>query len=838
MYHRMRLGVTLAVAFMALASFDVQHDTQGLCRVMAVNGDPQAQAQQQVAAGVSQQQQQQLASAKADVDGSTQAQVAALEALEKAGQSMSVNEAAAAMFGGAGTGAGLHDDLMAAESALGSGTHEVPPGGPDHKAAYAAMRANEALMHAQHAQHHQHMSAQMQNMQHNNNNQHQHPQQHAHQHQQQHQHQPVHHQQAIHHSGARVKVGPHGQQQAAMYVPPVGRQMAFGVPPQTAAAAYQAPMQHQATAAAAQEQLMPQQSAPIAAHAIMAPTPQQQPQQQMLVPHNAQPQGIQQQQAPQVNGNGQLEEAGSGQHAILAPRPSSVASSGVSGGGPESAAGMWPLVSPDVPKIVALEVKCEKNLMKVSIEFDKIFNGIIFSKGHYSDQQCVHVAPNSAKQSAYFDIGIGTCGTQGNTLQQQQLQLQQQQRDAQNGAALQAPGATSSGTFFENTIVVQYDAYVQEVWDQARKLRCTWHDQYEKAVTFRPFPVDMLDIVRADFAGDNVGCWMQIQVGKGPWASEVAGIVKIGQTMTMVLAIKDEENKFDMLVRNCFAHDGKRGPIELVDKNGCITRPKLMSRFTKIKNFGSSATVLSYAHFQAFKFPDSMEVHFQCTIQICRHQCPEQCNAGGIDSAASTYSESTLAGTFNINARQSGNGGAGADQAGADAGPMRKSGHVPLSRARRSLNATQQHVSNIQNVGLNRVIQVVSSNDLAFALPRSQSQQSQPQSLDGANQQMLTTEASLQREQVCMSSLNFVIALLVLILTLLISLSIALSLYMRQRSFTKCSKLPAAASASTSSTSVVAMPTNHNSNNKSNAYVAHDHHHHLHHHHNQNHQPY
>lgn len=124
---------------------------------------------------------------------------------------------------------------------------------------------------------------------------------------------------------------------------------------------------------------------------------------------------------------------------------------------------------------------------------------------------------------------------------------------------------------------------------------------------------------------------MQIQVGKGPWASEVAGIVKIGQTMTMVLAIKDEglffllsesklkfqfhilippnslstENKFDMLVRNCIAHDGERAPIELVDGNGCIARPKLMSRFTKIKNFGNSATVLSYAHFQAFKVRES-----------------------------------------------------------------------------------------------------------------------------------------------------------------------------------------------------------------------------------------
>ena len=41
---------------------------------------------------------------------------------------------------------------------------------------------------------------------------------------------------------------------------------------------------------------------------------------------------------------------------------------------------------------------------------------------------------------------------------------------------------------------------------------------------------------------------MQLQVGKGPYASEVSGIVKIGQTMTMVLGVKDDENKFDMMV--------------------------------------------------------------------------------------------------------------------------------------------------------------------------------------------------------------------------------------------------------------------------------------------------
>lgn len=160
-------------------------------------------------------------------------------------------------------------------------------------------------------------------------------------------------------------------------------------------------------------------------------------------------------------------------------------------------------------------------------------------------------------------------------------------------------------------------------------MRCTWYDFYEKQVAFRPFQVDMLHAVTANFLGDNLQCWMQIQVGKGPWASEVSGIVKIGQTMTMVLAIKDDENKFDMLVRNCVAHDGKRAPIQLVDQNGCVVRPKIMSKFQKIKNFGPSASVVSFAYFQAFKFPDSMNVHFQCVIQVCRFNCPEpKCGHG------------------------------------------------------------------------------------------------------------------------------------------------------------------------------------------------------------------
>ncbi|XP_055846709.1 cuticlin-4 [Episyrphus balteatus] len=274
----------------------------------------------------------------------------------------------------------------------------------------------------------------------------------------------------------------------------------------------------------------------------------------------------------------------------------------------------WPLAaSNDSPQIKHLQVQCEKTHMRVNIEFDRPFYGMIFSKGFYSDSHCVHLKPGTGHLSATFEIFLNSCGMSSSA--------------NHNAAGFGSP--TPSGSYVENTIIIQYDPYVQEVWDQARKLRCTWYDFYEKAVTFRPFQVDMLHAVTANFLGDNLQCWMQIQVGKGPWASEVSGIVKIGQTMTMVLAIKDDENKFDMLVRNCVAHDGKRAPIQLVDQSGCVVRPKIMSKFQKIKNFGPSASVVSFAYFQAFKFPDSMNVHFQCVIQVCRYNCPEpKCGHG------------------------------------------------------------------------------------------------------------------------------------------------------------------------------------------------------------------
>lgn len=394
---------------------------------------------------------------------------------------------------------------------------------------------------------------------------------------------------------------------------------------------------------------------------------------------------------------------------------------------------VWPAPAPDMPKIVSLDVKCEKNAMRVFLKFDKPFFGIVFSKGHFSNHQCVHLPPGLGHSVASFEIGAHACGTAG------------------SGDPRYRGDVAAAGTYFENVIVIQYDPQVQEVWDQARKLRCTWHDQYEKAVTFRPFPVDMLDVVRADFAGDNVGCWMQIQVGKGPWASEVSGLVKIGQTMTMVLAIKDDDAKFDMLVRDCVAHDGQRAPIQLVDRRGCVTRPKLMSRFTKIKNFGASASVLSYAHFQAFKFPDSMEVHFQCTIQICRYHCPDQCSEGGHAIAAPH----------------------------AEYGPPQLEAYSVGTEIRRDERRVRRQrraaTSPEKEVGVNRIIRVVSAGDLSFSTEETASPKIVPTS-----------------GLVCMTTPGFAATLGALLATLLCSCGISAVLFLKLRPLSTLKKKTAA----------------------------------------------
>lgn len=115
------------------------------------------------------------------------------------------------------------------------------------------------------------------------------------------------------------------------------------------------------------------------------------------------------------------------------------------------------------------------------------------------------------------------------------------------------------------------------------------------------------------------------QVGQGPFAPSVSGLVKIGETMTMVVYAEGAATDFDIHVQECIAHDGNRqNSVRLTDERGCVLKTKLLGAFQKTRQTGNSgASIIAYSIFQAFKFPDEMEVYLECNVELCKGQCDE-----------------------------------------------------------------------------------------------------------------------------------------------------------------------------------------------------------------------
>lgn len=135
---------------------------------------------------------------------------------------------------------------------------------------------------------------------------------------------------------------------------------------------------------------------------------------------------------------------------------------------------VWPLERPDgMPAIQSLEVMCGKDHMDVHLQFTQPFEGIVSSKGQYGDPRCVYVPPSTGKTYYTFRIAYARCGTKPDL----------------------------NGQFYENTVVVQYDKDLLEVWDEAKRLRCEWYNDYEKTASKPPMVIADLDVIQLDFRG-------------------------------------------------------------------------------------------------------------------------------------------------------------------------------------------------------------------------------------------------------------------------------------------------------------------------------------------------
>lgn len=58
-------------------------------------------------------------------------------------------------------------------------------------------------------------------------------------------------------------------------------------------------------------------------------------------------------------------------------------------------------------------------------------------------------------------------------------------------------------------MVVQYDKDLLEVWDEAKRLRCEWFNDYEKTASKPPMVIADLDVVQLDFRG-TFSLWLKL----------------------------------------------------------------------------------------------------------------------------------------------------------------------------------------------------------------------------------------------------------------------------------------------------------------------------------------
>ena len=80
---------------------------------------------------------------------------------------------------------------------------------------------------------------------------------------------------------------------------------------------------------------------------------------------------------------------------------------------------------------------------------------------------------------------------------------------------------------------------------------------------------------------------------------------------------------FDILVNDCYAHNGANKKIQLIDHHGCPVDDKLISRFQGTWGMTDNMyDTLVYAHMKTFRFTGTPALYIECDIRMCHGKCP------------------------------------------------------------------------------------------------------------------------------------------------------------------------------------------------------------------------
>ncbi|XP_015610501.1 uncharacterized protein LOC107275166 isoform X1 [Cephus cinctus] len=260
---------------------------------------------------------------------------------------------------------------------------------------------------------------------------------------------------------------------------------------------------------------------------------------------------------------------------------------------------------PNTTRVQHIEAECQDDYMKIRIGFNGSFAGLLYSAGYSYDPDCMYV--NGTGRDYYeFYIQLNRCGTLGENTHHQDNRK------------------NPTKNLMWNTVTVQYNPLIEEEFDEHFKVTCEYGYDFWKTVTFPFLDVEVATGNPVVFTLQPPECYMEIRYGYGTTGTRVAGPVRVGDPLTLIIYMRSKYDGFDIVVNDCYAHNGGNKRIQLIDQYGCPVDDKLISRFRGSWSESGLFETQVFAYMKTFRFTGSPALYIECDVRMCHGRCPSQ----------------------------------------------------------------------------------------------------------------------------------------------------------------------------------------------------------------------
>ncbi|XP_023310191.1 uncharacterized protein LOC108904100 [Anoplophora glabripennis] len=256
-------------------------------------------------------------------------------------------------------------------------------------------------------------------------------------------------------------------------------------------------------------------------------------------------------------------------------------------------------------RVQHIEAECQDDFMKIRIGFNGTFTGLVYSAGYAYDPDCMYI--NGTGRDYYeFYIQLNRCGTLGKNTHNEDNRK------------------TPTKNFMWNTVTVQYNPLIEEEYDEHFKVTCEYGYDFWKTVTFPFLDVEVATGNPVVFTLSPPECYMEIRYGYGTTGNRVTGPVRVGDPLTLIIYMRSKYDGFDIVVNDCYAHNGATKKIQLIDEYGCPVDDKLISRFRGSWSEAGVFETQVFAYMKTFRFTGSPALYIECDVRMCHGRCPSQ----------------------------------------------------------------------------------------------------------------------------------------------------------------------------------------------------------------------